>query len=224
MQIHPSIPAVVVQWLTPDKSFYQEWDFWVSFGTLLLAFITGWLAWETRGLRQDSAKAIAASEETARSATASAAIAQAAMERSLRAYVTVERPEPFNQNAAKIPHDVNVTMINTGQTPARKLEIFCCFGVRDEHDLPKGFDAERDSLRKWNQTDIGKDQRRTIFEQYLKEADFKAIQEFSKLLVVFGAVRDHGMFSEQDRVTEFSYAWDVNRQHFSSVGEMNAII
>jgi hypothetical protein len=127
MQIHPSISPVVVQWLAPEKSFYQEWDFWVSFGTLLLAFITAWLAWETRGLRKDSAKAIGASEETARSAAASAAIAQAAMERSLRAYVTVERPEPFNQNAAKIPHGVSVSVINTGQTPARKLEksVYC---------------------------------------------------------------------------------------------------
>jgi LEA14-like dessication related protein len=57
-----------MNWFTPDKLFYQEWDFWVSAFTLILAGFTLWLALETRGLRKDSAKAIKAARASAKAA------------------------------------------------------------------------------------------------------------------------------------------------------------
>lgn len=105
----------------PEKMFYQEWDFWVSVFTLLLVLVTAKLALETKKLREDSARSIAASESTAKASAASAAIAQAAMHRTLRAYVTVDRIEPRVKTADGNPREVDISVINTGQTPARNL-------------------------------------------------------------------------------------------------------
>ena len=40
---YPAAP-IVMNWFTPEKPFYQEWDFWVSLGTLILVLVTAWVA------------------------------------------------------------------------------------------------------------------------------------------------------------------------------------
>lgn len=61
----PPIPPIIVHWLFPEKVFYQEWEFWLTIFTFALAGLTSWLAFETRGLRLDSARSIRAAETTA---------------------------------------------------------------------------------------------------------------------------------------------------------------
>jgi hypothetical protein len=59
MLIHPaSVHPLWCTGLLLEKMFYEEWDFWLSAATLLLAGITGWLALETRQMRQGSDKAM----------------------------------------------------------------------------------------------------------------------------------------------------------------------
>src|SRR5258708_7225685 len=55
MQINlpPALP-VDVTFAIEELPWWSHWDFWVSFFTFTLACVTGWLAWETRGLRNDS--------------------------------------------------------------------------------------------------------------------------------------------------------------------------
>lgn len=62
----PPVPSVVVHWISPEKLFYQEWEFWLVLFTGALAIVTGWLAWETHKLREDSARSIKAAEKSAR--------------------------------------------------------------------------------------------------------------------------------------------------------------
>jgi hypothetical protein len=63
----PTMPAPVIQLLTPEKLFYHEWDFWLTLFTFVLAGMTAWLALETRFLRRDSAESIKAARESAES-------------------------------------------------------------------------------------------------------------------------------------------------------------
>jgi hypothetical protein len=63
-----AIEAAVNAVTSPNPSeprWYLEWDFWVSVFTLALSVITGWLAWETRKLRQDGGESIAAAKQSA---------------------------------------------------------------------------------------------------------------------------------------------------------------
>lgn len=116
MQIQPpGVPPIVVHWFVPEPIFYREWDFWLSVATMLLALITGWLAWETRGLRQDSAKAIRASRNTAKAALAQVNLSKESMHRTLRPYVTIDRITPRQRTSTGIPKEVDVFVINTGQ-------------------------------------------------------------------------------------------------------------
>jgi hypothetical protein len=60
MQLSP-IPVYVIfqeSWL----GYLVHWD-WIVIGTVALALLTGWLAWETRALRIDAAKSAKASEK-----------------------------------------------------------------------------------------------------------------------------------------------------------------
>src|SRR5713101_442336 len=122
MQLQPPpIPPIVVHWLMPEKLFYQEWDFWVTVGTLLLAVATVWLAFETRGLRKDSIKSIKASEQTATAAAESARVA-AEMARHRRAWITIRKHHRECHPKMHIPTHARVWFINSGETPAFEIE------------------------------------------------------------------------------------------------------
>jgi hypothetical protein len=54
----PSLHPIIVNWITPEKVFLYEWEFWLVLFTAALAIVTFWLALETRGLRQDSVHSI----------------------------------------------------------------------------------------------------------------------------------------------------------------------
>jgi len=55
--------------VTPEKLFYENWEFWLSLFTFLLAAMTAWLALETRGLRKDSVESIQAARSSVDIAT-----------------------------------------------------------------------------------------------------------------------------------------------------------
>src|SRR5581483_6866554 len=69
MQILPPAMPVYVTFATEELPWWSHWDFWVSFFTFALAVMTGWLALETRGLREDSKGTGEAAQKSAESRT-----------------------------------------------------------------------------------------------------------------------------------------------------------
>jgi hypothetical protein len=224
MQIQlPHVPPIIVHWLMEEKPFYEAWDFWVSIGTLALAGVTFWLAWETRRMREDSKKAIEASHKSADAATASVEVSQESMRRTLRAYVTVESCKPGMQDNRKIPRAIELVFCNTGQTPAIAHELFSHFLVMDHWPL-KAFDPAGSEYRRWPRGDIGRDQPLRFWEEhYAGEDDLNAIHKHEKHYVIYGALQYRDMFSKDIRMTEFCYAWDARNQYFVPVGPMNRV-
>jgi len=79
--------------VTPEKVFYENWEFWLTVFTFVLGAMTAWLALETRGLRKDSAESIHA-------ARASVDIAKKQFEASVQPIVevTIEPGYDFTNN------------------------------------------------------------------------------------------------------------------------------
>jgi hypothetical protein len=71
MQLPPVRPIHVTV-VAPEHPWYAQWDFWVSVGTLIVAAMTGWYAWETRRLRKGSDKAMGKLAKHAENAAAAA--------------------------------------------------------------------------------------------------------------------------------------------------------
>src|ERR1700722_12574449 len=86
----PSIPPVIVHWLTPEKLLYQDWEFWLVLFTFALAVMTGWLALETRALRLESARAIGAAEESAKAALAAVEISHQQLQANIQPMLQVK--------------------------------------------------------------------------------------------------------------------------------------
>lgn len=217
----PPIPPVHVAFVTQEPYWWARWDFWASFFTFALAIMTGWLAWETRGLRKDSARSIKASEQTAAAAAESAHLARESMQRSLRAYVTLERIDLRELDNLKIPTRINVCFINTGQTPARRLELFYSFTVRDNWPEKDNDPIYGSTLM---QADVGKDQRREFYAEYFRSAPQTSdVQTGAKFLMIYGCAKYLDMFSDEPRYTHFSYAWNAKLQTFYPVGTLNSV-
>jgi len=261
----PTVPPIHVTVVSPERPWYADWNLWVSIGTLIVAAMTGWYAYETRKLRKGSDKAMAdlskhaehaatASKESAEAAKASAGalgiqaqntvkalevaernataaeksantasesitLAKDSMRVSLRAYVTVEAILPVNQSG-QIPSEIGITVINTGQTPARHLEVLYRVVVLEE--VPESFSLYADQYRTWMATDVGKDQRRTVFGRFFGRDELLAkVQEISMKLIVHGGIRYNDMFSDEQRMTEFCFVWDVRLQAFFPIGPAN---
>lgn len=135
----PTIPPVIVNVMTPEKAFYTDWEFWLALGTSALAALTGWLALETRKLRQDSARSIAASEQAASAALQNVGIAQSAIQ-NRRAWVTVHKLEMIRHSSMNAPVNARVFLINSGQTPAFELQISsACRFVDKDSDIDKAW-------------------------------------------------------------------------------------
>jgi hypothetical protein len=215
VNVAPGIPPIIVHWLTPEKAFYQEWDFWLSVITALLAVATFWLALETRGLRIDSAKAIRASEE-------GIAVTRDATARTLRSYITVDEIKPSEKTSQGVPREVDIAVVNTGQTPARTVEVLSCLWL--DREIPKSFAEYEARFRTWMPTDLGKDQRRTVHSHFIGTDEMLATATRTpNKLVVCGFARYRDMLSDDERRTEFCFAWDMRQQRFYPVGPMNNV-
>ena len=219
----PPVPPIRVEFITPEPLWYAQWDFWVSVGTLILAAVTGWYAWETRRLRKGSDKAVAAAQQSADAAVRGVRLSEESMKHTLRAYVTVKHIEPKLQDPAnKMPHQVNICVVNTGQTPARRLEMFYDFKILNA--WPKLASVDIKKFSTMMQSDIGKDQERKFFaELNASITELATVTAQTHFLMAYGCVRYHDMFTEEPRHTYFSQAWDATRHFFYPVGDMNAI-
>jgi hypothetical protein len=224
MQIQlPPVPPVHVTFLTQEPYWWTQWDFWVSVFTFALALMTGWLAWETRALRKDSAKSIKASNATARAAAASVEVAQEAMRRSLRAYVTVQSVNPSMRDAQQIPRAVELILVNTGQTPAIRPELL--YHITVLASAPEGqFDPNGPEYYKSLRADLGRDQTiRLHREKYPDDPELEGIRNRSRFMMIYGALRYRDMFTDVERITEFCYGYDTLSQQFNPVGPMNRV-
>ena len=219
----PPIPPIHVVFTTQELVWYLQPDMWVGIFTLLLAFATFWLGWETRKLREDSARAVVAAETSALAATRAIETSQEAMRLTLRAYLTVGEIQPLDHDDQQIPRSVRITIVNTGQTPASSQEIFYNFGVRNE--WPKEFDVDTDRYATLMCAVIGRDQERSVVaKEPSTEAEQKLIVAGSAFLMAYGCVKYFDMFEiDTPRYTEFSYAWDQGRELFYPVGPMNGV-
>ncbi len=123
-------------------------------------------------------RSAAASEASARAADKSVAAVKESMQRTLRAYVTLDEASVVEFYGQKVPLDIRIALINTGQTPARKLEVLYHFAVLAE--VPESFEAHRDQYKSWTPSDIGKDQRRMVFARlFCKQEELQQVLQFS---------------------------------------------
>src|SRR5450759_1612362 len=98
----PLLPLFQLGLIRPEKHFYQEWDYWASVFTLLLASATLWVAAETRKMRKSSDEAM---DERKRHAAASAEAARTSAE-ATKALVEVGQRPWISLNAISRECDV----------------------------------------------------------------------------------------------------------------------
>jgi hypothetical protein len=134
LQLPPLPPLHVIVITAAERPWYAEWDFWVALCTGALAFATAYLALETRGLRKDSAGAIAATNRNAIAAEKAVTISSTSMEKSLRAYIVVDGLIGANKNTYNIWLDSKLTIKNAGQIPATNVSIVHLYSFST--DLP----------------------------------------------------------------------------------------
>jgi hypothetical protein len=170
-----------------------------------------------------AARSAAAAEESAKIAEQSIVQAREATQRSLRAYVTIDQILPLDQNADKAPREVSITVVNTGLTPARHLQVH--YRVALLVDIPNSFAQYEEHYRTWMPTDIGRDQRRTVYGHFIGRDELLAgVADHSSKLIVHGGVRYTDMFSDEERLTEFCFIWDVHLLAFFPAGPANNVM
>lgn len=213
------IPPIILP-PPPDVPFYLHGDFWVSVGTMMLAAITGWLAWETRRLRTGADQALAATRESIRQQAEATRMA-------LRPYVTVDEIRVRDRSPHGNPMQVAITVINSGQTPARHLEVLHRAAVLPS--VPQNLPAGVAGFTRWAPTDIGRDQRRTTYcgfvgkDEVLDRLLDGQGGEPRDWFIVYGTVQYRDTFSEDDRKTDFCFVWDNRLAAFYPIGPMNSL-
>ena len=121
-----------------------------------------------------------------------------------------------------VPKEVDVTVINTGQTPARRVEVLDCVWLLSE--IPASFASLEREFREWMPTDLGKGQRRTVHSHFIGRDELLAtVAENTTRLVVCGFTRYRDMLSDDERRTEFCFVWDQRLQGFYPAGPMNNV-
>jgi hypothetical protein len=174
----------------------------------------------------------AASEESAKAAADSIAHARDSMQRTLRPYVTVqeitatrtvETPTISDVDARKVPTEVEIRVINTGQTPACRLEVKYHVAVLDE--IPQSFAEHAQHFRTWVPTDVGRDQIREVYGRFLGKDEIleNVARNPSSRFLVYGAVVYQDMSSSAEHRTEFCHVWDVRVEKFFPIGPMNTL-
>lgn len=178
----------------------------------------------------------AAAERSANYAAQSIEVGRESMYRSLRAYVTIEQIEPaewmgFSKAAPgilgcdKMPEHALVTVVNTGQTPARHVQIQYNMDVLEE--FPKSAAEYEEHYRTWMPTDLGRNQKRTVRAKLLgtgiEEKLRAASEDPHHQLSVFGRIKYLDMFSNIENVTEFCFVYDARLKHFVPTGPVNSV-
>lgn len=142
-----------------ELPFYEQWDFWVSIGTLLLAGVTGWLAVETRRIRRGSDEAMAdmrryaavsadAATASAKAAEQSTAAAKALLEVGNRPWLTASQIQVLARTVTGLPETLVTTLENGGRSPVLALQFAQWSAIgesleispeyRGFHPVPKG--------------------------------------------------------------------------------------
>ena len=207
-----------------EKPWYSEADFWVAIGTILLASITAWLAYETRTLRRDGAKGVRAAIKSARSAEANATYVRQTMLNTLRAYVVVKEIENTQIDEYSIPISVTVRLTNTGQTPSQHQYCFCSLNVLKEPPEKSEFEGQ---TAPHNIRDVlGVNQFREVKRDILRDQQEQAdIMAETKFLVLHGVVVYQDMFSpNQPHRTAFCQVWDYRYREWVPKGALNYIV
>ncbi len=149
----PPLHPIIVNWITPEKPFVYEWEFWLVLFTAALAIVTGWLASETHQLREDSVRSIAVSEESARAALASVNIARQQFDASVQPILTLEfKPGPdgtsHNLGNASFNKHGELYVKNEGTTPFKITNVYV---VVQRHDEAGAFIQYEVELRSFQQ-------------------------------------------------------------------------
>ena len=206
-----------------EKPFYTEADFWVAIGTVLLACITAWLAWETRELRRDGAEGVKAAGRSAAAAEKSAAIAREAMQRTLRAYVVVKEIKFFISDLG-LPRSVTVRIVNTGQTPSQSQYCFCKVERLDLMPIKSEFDIKQNphDIRDVLGIDQTRDITREITYPSISDAAIAAIK--TQELVLHGLIKYQDIFSDEPHFTAFCYVFDFQYSEWVPRGPLNYVL
>jgi type II secretory pathway pseudopilin PulG len=184
-----------------------------------------------------AARNAAAAEKSADHGAQSVELGRESMYRSLRAYVTIEGIEPSDWTGfpespesgviglQRIPEAALVTVTNTGQTPARHLEIQYNMDVL--HEFPQTAAEYDQHYRGWMPTDLGCNQKRTVRTKIVgKGTEDKlksALDSSMSKLLVFGRIKYLDMFSDIENVTEFCFVYDTRRELFVPAGPVNSV-
>jgi hypothetical protein len=187
---------------------------------------------------KDTRIALSLAERNASAAESSAKVVadsivqtRESMQKTLRPYVTVFEIKPkettgysgliTNLESGGVPTEVEITVVNNGQTPARQLKVYYDVAVLD--DTPQSFNEHADGLRSWMATDIGKDQTRSVYGRFVGRQDIleSVVVDGSKKFTVYGAVTYQDMFSNEEHRTAFCHVWATRLQKFFPAGPMN---
>ena len=172
-----------------------------------------------------------AAESSAKVAADSIVQARESMQKTLRPYVTVFEIKPketisysgliTNLESGGVPSEVEIIVVNNGQTPARQLKVYYHVAVLD--DTPQSFNEHADDFRSCMATDIGKDQTRSVYGRFFgsEETLERVVIDASKKFTVCGAVTYQDMFSNEEHRTEFCHVWATRLKKFVPVGPMN---
>ena len=121
-----------------------------------------------------------------------------------------------------VPREVDIAVVNTGQTPARSVEMLSCAWLVRE--TPSSFAEFESRFRPWSPTDLGRDQRRMVHSYFIGTDEMLATANVTpNRLVVCGSVRYRDMLSADERRTDFCFVWDMRLQRFYPVGPMNKV-
>jgi hypothetical protein len=213
-------PIHVIAMAAAERLWYAQWDFWVALCTGLLAVATGYLAWETRGLRSDSAGAIVAAERNATAAENAVSVSTLSMQRSLRAYIVVDNIIGINRDNHSIFLDSKLTIKNAGQIPATNVSILHLYAFSADFPSPLSSPPAGRPLGI-----MAKDDKRELTLGWSTDVVSNQPQIMSSALsiYVYGVIRYNDGVSDVMRETEYAYTWAYQSGGFRPINERTRI-
>ena len=209
--------------MRPELPFYEQWDFWVSIGTMLLAGVTAWLAIETRRIRRGSDEAMAdmrkyasdsaaAATTSAKAAEQSADAAKSLVEIGNRAWVALKQIETIVRSTNGLPIRFATTLENGGRSPALELRFAQWSKIAESLPNPpdyQGFNPmPKGSIGPGLQGQIPNDVAYT-------PADEAAVFDGRKKLYVYGFARYKDVFGVEHE-TKWALEYSRATQQFTS--------
>jgi hypothetical protein len=202
-----------------NEAWYLKPDSWVAAGTCALAVTTIFLARftyllfkATKEAREDSIKALDIARQNANAAHESVELAKESMERTLRAYVTVESAKPgrFPENLRSGPTHFDVSISNTGQTPASDVVGRLRYIIHKQH--PEESDLGIEFTTELFRGVLGPGQATKMslwISQSPDDGDVNAWRRNDGIpLLVLGEVTYQDMLSKVTRKTIFCYKYE----------------